>query len=717
MFKNSNYDIVNFLPASNGLNTNIAPEILPKEYATRLENMLPTPLGTLSMRFGTALIDDLTHLNIPIDSTIIEAFPFRTVEDKKQIILYLSNYTKDPAQVFNIITGNSFSFNQIDPYTLNNYFVDGLIKIEFTLNGSSGTFYSVISNVVQQVDIFTITLRDNLISDDEINNITINSIYYTVGELIAYDLKSKAYIHSMDKLSTNCVPRCANFLNFLIICNGVDNNIRWNGEHFLELFEFVKEQCATNLTRIDANSFSFTIPDGIKTTFDISKYAVNNYIKIDGIGGDREIRNRNRNGNVVTITTDRPIPTDLKSNASLYYQDFPPPFSFLKVAHNRIWALGSGAVGSNFRAPNQALRVYFSYRSNDLFGFFNETTKTVPSINLAENHGVIDNLEAIIQTDSYLAFVGRERTQIWTGMVPEGALPVPTLPSLTFSSILPVGIVHGNLFIEFDNDVVFVSRNGIKSFSTLNIAKQFSATPIDAINPTAKEYIETLQNDNVAYRACRTFKYALGSFCGFKIGYNKILSSLYSTNVYAWSIFSGDFSKSSTFLCDLDERLYLFINNKIYVYADNQNLEIKYGDNDGKDMIFGVWETPKASFNNRRYVSKMIEMIVDTNSSFSLDKRNNIAIEVDGNLRKTFVLENNYHIEYSGDSLGLNNLGNPLDVNDNAIGFRLGEPYSTLKSRYKFVSSKFSVRVLCSAVNTPLSIKEVNFYGILERKR
>ena len=44
-----------------------------------------------------------------------------------------------------------------------------------------------------------------------------------------------------------------------------------------------------------------------------------------------------------------------------------------------------------------------------------------------------------------------------------------------------------------------------------------------------------------------------------------------------------------------------------------------------------------------------------------------IAIEVDGNLRKTFTLESEYPIGYRGDSLGSNHLSNDLDIDNNAI--------------------------------------------------
>lgn len=717
MYQDGNYNVIQYYPCSKGMNTNISPDVLPNDYAVHLENMIPNPMGKLSMRFGTSLIAVLNE-TLAYDSIIMETFPFTKTNGDKQIIFYASEYQTDIAQNFHIINSNSFFF---DTNLINKYLVDNRIKIDYTLdNGNKGTIDSVISNINVNNQTITITIKDNLISD--VQGTTIDSIYYPSGKIGCYELKTKRLSIQMEGLSVGCVPRAVTFLNNLIICNGVDKNMYWNGNTIRELFEFVKEQAATNITKVNNNSFSFTIPLVTQAVFDPRKYPINGYIKIDGVDGDKKITNFVRNGNTVTITTEEQILGNLNSNASLYYQDFPPPFSFLKVAYNRVWALGTGAVGLNYRSPDQALRVYYTYKSNNLHGWFNESTKTVPSINLAKSHGCADNLEAIVQTDSYLAFVGRERTQVWTGKSPIGSLPDEEMPDspFVFNSTLPIGIVHGNLFIEFPNDVTFVSHNGIISFGSLNVAKQFSATSIEAINPTVRAYIKTLENDNIAYRACRSFKYPSGAFCGFKIGNNKTLVSLYSTNVYAWSIFSGDFSESSSFLSDLNSHLYLFLDNKIFVYGDDANSIISYGDKNGSSLIFGVWETPKLSFNGKRYANKNIEMLVDVSSSFKLDDRNLVNIEIDGDLIETFTLADYYPVSDGGDSFNFiafapqNNI-DPNEPNIDSIGFRPARPISTIKERLKFVSSRFTARFIFENINSSLSVKEIKFFGIVER--
>ena len=721
MYQDGNYNVLEFFPPAQGMNSNIAPSLLPKDFAAYLENMMVHPLGEVSMRFGTSLVANI-GLSLWPDNKILESFPFIAPDGSKQVIIYATYFVNDDTvQDITVISSNSFSFTTNSP---NQYVVDAEIKLVTNFQGVPGnlTGYSYITGVITADNLVTVTIREDLALDVAKTEIT--QIYYPVGRIYSFDLKTSTLISRMDNLSASCLPRATTFLNNLIICNGINKNMRWDGANITILYEFVKEAAANNLTRVNNNSFNFKLNPDLAAdvvAFDITKYQNNATIQlnINGAVTETTVVNIAISGaanDIVTITTTGLIPQFGNRN-SLFYQDFPPPFSFIKVAYNRIWGLGSGAVGVNYRDPNQALRVYFSYLTNTLFGWFNDNTKSVPSINLSQNHGTIDNLEAIIQTDSFLAFVGRKRTQVWTGSIPLGAAPIPNFPAFTFSSLLPVGIVHGNLFVELSNDAIFVSQNGVMSFGSLNIAKQFAASSINAVDPLVREYTKDIDRDNVAYRACRSFKYASGSFLGFKIGNNKVLTSLYSTTCYSWSLFSGDFANASSFINDLDSSLYLMINNNLFVYADHTLEAPVYGDNNGQSLIFGVWELPEMSFSGKRYANKRCELIASYSSSFPNDARNSIAIEIDGDLRKTFTLSGEYPLQYKGDSLSSIPLyNNPeVDPTDKSLGLHFEEPYGYIKSRLKFLSSRFTTRVLCTSITSQLKINKLRLFGILER--
>lgn len=715
MFQEGNYNVLEFSLPAQGMNRNIAPQILPEEFATVLENIIPSPLGSAFVRFGT---QSLPNIIIDSDSTIIEMFPFAKPNGNNQIVLYVQVYKQDgTAHDLEVTSPNSFSFVTDTP---DKFMVDNLIKVPYTLHGQN-ILYSLIVNKTVVGETVTIILADNSFPLP-IDQITINSIAYASGSIYVYDLLTQTLTGLLkEDLSVETVPRSVTYLNKLLICNGVDRVLVWDGDNIEEVHSFVKEDTATNFNRNNDNSFSFSLIEGKEGIFDATKYPDNGLIQIknQGITFNTTINHIERLDNVITITTPDVLP--VFNEPELFYQDWPPTFSYMIVAYNRIWALGVGAVGLKYRDPEQALRVYFSYKTNTITDWFNEITKTVPSINLSESHGIPDNLEAIGYVNNVMVFMGRNKTQIWTGSEPLGASMDPTREVFEFSSILPIGIVHGNLLMEMANDLYFVSQNGLLSFSTLNVAKQFAASSNDAVDPLVRDFVVETSTSNPAYRACRSFKYKSGSFCGFKIGLNKVLVSLYSINLFAWTLFSGDFHKATSFLSNLDSSLYLSVGNKIYRYADGTIGTPIYGDNNGKDLINFLWVLPIVHMPGKRYANKRYEILCDYPSSFVVNNKNSIFIMVNGDLSKTFTLQDTYNLQYKGDSLGIVPFIKPQDIGDdpenpnpNALGFRLDDPYIFLKERLKFISSNFTLNLVGSSMNGPLVLKRIRLFGIIE---
>jgi hypothetical protein len=715
MFQEGNYNVLEFSLPAQGMNRNIAPEMLPPEFATVLENIIPSPLGSAFVRFGTQLLPNVT---IDPDNTIIEMFSFAKPNGDNQIVLYVQVYKQDvTAHDFEVTSPNSFSFVTNTP---DKFIVDNLIKVPYTLHGQN-TLYSLVVNKTVVDETVTITLADNSFPLP-INQITINSIAYASGSIYVYDILTQTLSGVIkEDLSVATVPRSVTYLNKLLICNGVDKVLVWNGDILEEVFSFVKEDTATNLVRINDNSFSFSLIEGKEEIFDATKYPDNGKIQIknQGITFNTTINHIERLGDVITITAPDVLP--VFNEPELFYQDWPPTFSYMIVAYNRIWALGIGPVGLRYRDPEQSLRVYFSYKTNTITDWFNEVTKTVPSIDLSESHGIPDNLEAIGYVNNVMVFMGRNKTQIWTGSEPLGASTDPTREVFEFSSTVPIGIVHGNLLMEMANDLYFVSQNGLLSFSTLNVAKQFAASSNDAVDPLVRDFVVETSISNPAYRACRSFKYKSGSFCGFKIGLNKVLVSLYSTNLFAWTLFSGDFYKATSYLSNLDSSLYLSVGNKIYRYADGTIGTPLYGDNNGKDLINFLWVLPIVHIPGKRFANKRYEIFCDYPSSFVVNNKNSIFIMVNGDLNKTFILQDTYNLQYKGDSLGIVPFIKPQDIGDdpenpnpNALGFRLDDPYIFLKERLKFISSNFTLNLVGSSMNGPLILKKIRLFGIIE---
>lgn len=731
MFTDGNYNVLEFTPPSHGMNCNIAPEVLPKQYATLLENILPIPLGSATVRHGTKR---LVGMNLDADAVIIEAFPYVKANGDTQMVLYVQTFVQDlSASNFEVLSPNSFSFTTNSP---DSFAVDTPIKVSYTWNGTTN-LYSPIVSQSRVENTVTITVEDNSFPqplNDELSfphTVEINFVAFSQGSLYVYDLASSTLSAALKTgLSVGCVPRSVTFLNTLLICNGVDKVLRWDGVTLSEVVDFVKEDTAINFNRIDNTHFSFSLSPQKADVFDITKYQNNNQIQlnIQGVITTTTVVNIGVVNNLVTITTADILPA-FANPPQLFYRDWPPSFSFMIVAHNRLWGLGAGAVGLNYRDPNQTMIVYCAYKTNTLTNWFNEKTKTVPFFDLSRSHNFPDNLEAITFFNGNLIFFGRNHAQVWTGSEPIGTIYDPTLPQFIFSTSLPIGIVHGNLVVEMANDVYFVSQNGLLSFSTLNVAKQFAATASDAVDPLVRQYVTSTTTSNQAYRACRSFKYKSGAFCGFKIGLNKVLVSLYSTNLYAWSVFSGNFARAQSFLTNLNNAMYLLINNNIYQYADGttDGLPVyidEYGNGIAttKEMISFLWQAPVTSLRGKRFANKRYEIQCDYPSSFVISPNNKLCIMIAGDLRKTFTLEDNYNLQFKGDVLLQVPLiahadigGDPNQPNPNAIGFRLNEPYTFTKGRLRFASSNFTVNIFGYSSNGPLVLKRICLFGIAER--
>lgn len=585
-----------------------------------------------------------------------------------------------------------------------------------------------------------------------------NSIQNSVGYIKIYDDVTNTFLgggaQTLTNLSVSCLPRAEYFANVLWIYNGVDPIMTWDGNVLQIYTEPVKEN-APVITRVDNTHLTF-VPQG---TFNILKYPVGGNVTINVIGGGNvttTVVTITNIANVVTIQTTANLPAFTGANrVELFYFDKPPPFSYMKGALDRLWCLPPGAVGLNYRPPSLALSFYYSYGTyagpnGPRFIFFNEVTKTVPSEDISAKHGGADNLEAIISISGRLAFMGRQYTQIWSGVDP---LTRNNPNSFSWQNTVQVGVYHGNLIVELPNDVYFLNQNGFVSFGTINITRQYETKPNSQMDKIAKEYLTTITTDE-QYRACRSFKYKFGGFCGFKIGFNNIIASLYNTSLYWWCILSGDFTNAVTFLSSIDNYLYLYINDtkftpnpsvpgtfymhntfvyadQIFTYASGATLPIDYTDfnnpqnaNYNGQQSVDFSEIKRVNKIKNRYANKRYEVQADYSSNILINPANNINIYIRGDLTDSFVLQDLYQYPFKGDVLGtitlasLDPMGNPLDPNNpspEALGMRLDRATHLLKGRLKFVSSIFTVSLVGQIYNGPFSFKKIRLFGVSER--
>jgi hypothetical protein len=706
MLQQGNYDILEFSPPSSGMNQNISPETLPFSFAYLLENILPKPLGEGVVRFGTR-----TVTTIPPDLTILKLFPFVKSDGSKQLLLYVQEYIQDVnATTFFVSPDNPYRFSFSSPNNKARYVKDTPIKITYTYNGIT-TLIDAITHVSNAGNTVTVDLATNSFpptGGDPAPVIT--SVFFSSGSLYAFDLETQTLSAALrQNLSVGCIPRFTTYLNTLMICNGVDRMMSWNGTDLVDVFDFIKEETA-NLTRVDNRNFSFTTP----VNFNIADYAIGNslQIKVNGVTTNTSIAASTLNQQVLTITTTTDLPQFTLNHTEIFYRAFPPRFSFLYVAHDRLWALGEGAAGIGFRSPQEALKVYYTSKPNTITGWFNERTKTVPSIDLSKKHGEPDNLEAICLVGGLMAFVGRQKTQVYQGQNP---LPANEGGDFVFNSILSTGVIQGDLVLELPNDTFFITPYGLQSFSTLNVAKQFAATSLNAIDPLINQQVSTLLNSNRNYwRAC-SFKYDAGGIAGLKIGVNKTLVCLFSTSIESWSLFSGDFEKAISFL-PLGNALYISAKNRLYQYGDGKDGSLPiYGDENGSAPVLFSWTLPVIQLNGKRFAAKRYEIQMSYPSSFTVRQQNEMTLSISGDLPKSYKINSPCRFDLRGDLLQTVPLTTNNPPEENSIGFRFDQPYGIFKDRFKFVASRFWMTLSGMTRDGPVGISKCKLYGVIER--
>jgi hypothetical protein len=709
MFQQGNYDVLTFSVPSQGMNQNISADVLPLDFAYVLENITTKPLGEGVVRFGTSFVMALPNL----ESTIIRQFPFTKADGSKQILLYVQEYVQD-------LTASEFTLFEDDPYSFSlntdnedRYVKDTPIKVVYTLNGLQTVTDAIqTKEEIAEDSSYKITLQNNAFPHTNQNPV-IESVWYSSASIYVYDLETNILNGPLKQnLAVGCIPRGVLFLNQLVLCNGVDRILSYDGTDLSELYDFVKDP-VTGLTRDGNQQLSFDRKAGE----DYSRYSMGSKIQlvINGTVFQTTLTAFVETTQKVMLAVANVLPQFVQNQTFLFYQAFPPAFNYLYVAYDRLWALGPGAAGLEYRNAEEAMRVYFMYKSNSLTDWFDERTGEVPNINLASKHGIPDNLEAIDLINGYMAFIGREKTQVWQGSEPEGAIAAPNREPLNYNRTLNTGVIHGDLLLDLSNDTWFVSNNGMQSVSSLNVAQQFSATSFDAVDPLVREYNNDLLQSNLNYRSALSFHYTEGGFAGFKIGNTNVLCSLVSTSLYSWSLFSGDFRKATSFL-SLGNCLYLSIKNKLYRYADGHDSNPKgYGDQGGEALIPFSWTLPVISIKGKSFACKRYEVQLDYPSSFTVNSDNFINLSISGDLPKSYQITSPCRFDLRGDALKTLPLIKDAISTQNSIGFRFDQPYGFTKDRLKFIASRFWLTLKGYTQAGPLSLRQIKLYGIIER--
>lgn len=717
MFQQGAYDPIEIQAPNGGMNRFISPEVLPSNLCYTLKNIIPLPVGSCQVRYGSRYLYNIFE-RLELDSSCYLIEYFRYEGNNVALDLYYSGIPKIDSDATDIQAEalNQISFTSLVAKT---YEVNSKIKINYLYNGIPYSLTGIIENVSVNVASVSIVFSGDFFVDTDIN---VESIYFFEGKIL-YEWFYKKEPTSVDilnkqtNLSTACTPRFCFFQGKILICNGKDipsqvysfDEDAPSDPLIENMHQFVKEVYVNTPVKNADRVIQFRYILG----FDNEKYYRGNSIIIEINGESQEyvldFNAQVANPNVIlTFTEESPAIPDIPQGATvyLYYKDYPPAFSYIYPAKDRLWALGPGVVSRGYKSEDEAMKVYYSYGINSVNKLFNENNKSVPFINIADKHKVDDTLEAICQVNGLMVFVGRKNSQMWTGYTPgDGG-------NFSWGITLNEGIFHGNLLIELPNDTFFISPTGLKSFSTLNIGNQFSANSFNAVDPLMLSFMENALLSEGTYRSCRSFVYKKGSFLGFKIGNNDILSALYNTAPYAWFMLSGDFRKSINFI-EGSNGLYMAHNQATYIYADGFDGKQKlYGDNNGADVIEFSWTSGLLKVrgsSGKRYANKHYEIIASYSSSFQSNLSNRFNLSITSESPGIYTMTSKCSFSESGDALG-------RPIIDEGSAFRLSEnQLYTINKQFKFVSASFYCTIEGAAMNGPLNFKRLKLFGIGER--
>lgn len=415
------------------------------------------------------------------------------------------------------------------------------------------------------------------------------------GKIYVYDSETWTEIYS--GLNTNGLIRWVHFAHKLIICNGFDPLLSWDGSVMSVIEEFITDSSA-NLTYV--NSTTLTIDS------EATLYAVGTTIKADLNGTEVESTVASVSGTTtITVTLNDAILTSDLSAVS--YAARPLTFNYIYAAHDRLWGFGTGQLKASSYSNNvDRNRVYYTYGINGETKW-HDSAGNLQSINLGDKIPVVDEILAMAVKDGLTVFFGKNYLQVWSGNNPTAA------GNFSWNKTIPLGIAHGNLVIELPNDIAFFTRFGARTLSRTLQTEQLDVGDVGSeIEPTINDEIAALLADDASLSKAYAFHYVPQGWFGFKLG-NQTLVFQFNGASQGWARFNGIFSSAQAFMNLPDGNL---------VMAEGANL-LHYDEtawDDNSNNITTKWWTPwlNLSSSNKRWANKYIEVITEQGASQSI---------------------------------------------------------------------------------------------------
>ena len=565
--------------------------------AKYLQNMLLGNNNMGKVRNGTYLESQFAYNANRVFRDIIHGTSFLKIDGTTENIVYVNYLTVFPdfvdrltdVDILGVVGNPAISLVQIDltGYTANNVaflqkriYEGSYLYVVQPVNPAGADIFNVNYNLVGNQLSFNISFPPNFFNMTDpappivpVNNFT---FWYERGGLFKQGANGIFTVPSLvEDLDPNVIISSINYQNYLLIANGIDPVQVYDGNTIVPLMGNTSIAISGALV-INALILTVTVSTLIKAE----------YVTNLTVGSSLTFLIANAANQVVNITNI--IFTDIANNLTtiaitcnvapnqgirnILYKKPVPPFNYLAVGHNRLWALAEGRPLLNqFRPPTLCQKVYFAAKQASVFDWFNERTANIDFIDLSVNNYVPENIEVIKFFEGKMLFIGRHTTQIWAGNDPTSNFDGQNiqLGNFVIERVFPLGIFQRSLCQEMPNNFAIISTFG-KSYSFYrNEFGQIDFTQnfIDPVRDYLEAQLAFINNDR-DYREMTTFFYPYKDLLGIKIKKECLVYQV--KNKGFWTVFTENFSDArSYFYNEITKNLYLGMNKGILLtYAD-----------------------------------------------------------------------------------------------------------------------------------------------------
>lgn len=605
-----------FKAANGGINSNSIDNAV---YAKYIQNMILNEDNNLSVRNGTKIVAEYQIDPDKIFNEQLKLMNYVNFDGKSELLIYQTYFVKIPHIVPNIITldrvDNNITQIAIDIRGLNANQKTVLYKYIF----EEVNVYVEQDSYSESIEIYDVEQNE----DDILFKVNLDISFFDFILLIPnftlwveragiFKFIDTPIIDNPQELildlNPNVIVSSINYQNYLVICNGIDPVLYYNGNTLQELKADYQID-SDSVNKLSNNQLNMIVTLGYEVELR-ENLTIGKQVRI---ANDLDLKNLNTITNIVFNVNPNNLEivitfanNFINEPQRVYYDKSIPAFSYINIINDRLFALDSGGSFYNkYRTPDKSMLVYYCSKRKSIFDWYS-TKGIIGQINLASNSNKIDDLQCFNTYQGRILFWGKESVQIWTGNDPTVINDGQNIDfgDFKWQKTEPVGIFNKNMFVELPNIFIFLSKFGICSikidgFNNLNIDLSFA----ESVNSYIRKQLENLQTER-EYRSLSSFIYPYGGFIGFRFIHNCYIYQLKGQGF--WTIFTQNFNTSKSFLYDsVSKNLYLSYKNKTLVYADkifNKN----FMDMEDSPIPFNItynWlNTPSTWYNENIYL-------------------------------------------------------------------------------------------------------------------